>query len=548
MASTYIFTVTAANATVGSTYTNNGATFTVDLTITGTTTLTTNGSGAPTSSGTLTKASGTGDATITFSSVAILATSKNQWRRDPAATWLTNNSTLAPGEPGLESDTQLFKFGDGLTSWVNLPYGGITGPVSTNVIENWGDGSDGAYLGASGLTLLTRDMYYSSMAWPAIFTFTVTSANATAGATYTNNGQTFTVQTTIAGGTTLVCNVGTGPPTSSGTLTKATGTGDASITFSAEVTSNNTGTINGGAYKIFVSGILDWTNTPAGALFFNGNNGAASTGTAAGAAGVSAGAAATLGGSNVGGAGIAGIVGVGAQATATGAVAVGNGGGSGTSGAGGGSGSSGGNQAGGSSRLGALITSVLLMRRYAVNLLKGATLISSGAGAPGGGSGAGDSVSVLGRGSGGGGSSAGNIGIYANTIKRNSTGPANVVQVNGGNGGNGGATATGNTGGGGGGSGAGAGWIYVAYAALLGTAQTNMFQAQGGNGGNGSNGAGTGTGGNGGQGGSGGRITLLNVTASTCMETFGSAGTVGGAASGTTGGAGGAGNNTQATL
>lgn len=66
------------------------------------------------------------------------------------------------------------------------------------------------------------------------YVFTVTSANATAGAVYSNNGQTFTVNTTIAAGTTLTCT-GTGAPTSSGTLTKVSGTGDATITFSAAV-------------------------------------------------------------------------------------------------------------------------------------------------------------------------------------------------------------------------------------------------------------------------------------------------------------------------
>lgn len=69
-----VFTVTAANATVGATYTNNGHTFTVLQTISGGTTLYTSGVSAPTASGTLTKASGTGDATITFSAEATLAT------------------------------------------------------------------------------------------------------------------------------------------------------------------------------------------------------------------------------------------------------------------------------------------------------------------------------------------------------------------------------------------------------------------------------------------------------------------------------------------
>ena len=64
-------------------------------------------------------------------------------------------------------------------------------------------------------------------------TFTVTSANATAGATYTNNGATFTVVTTISGGTTLETTLTSGTPSSSGTLTLASGTGDSTITFSS---------------------------------------------------------------------------------------------------------------------------------------------------------------------------------------------------------------------------------------------------------------------------------------------------------------------------
>jgi hypothetical protein len=65
--SSYKFIVTSASATTGATYTNNSITFTVVDTIASSTVLTLTGSGAPTTSGTLTKASGTGDATITFS-------------------------------------------------------------------------------------------------------------------------------------------------------------------------------------------------------------------------------------------------------------------------------------------------------------------------------------------------------------------------------------------------------------------------------------------------------------------------------------------------
>jgi len=64
------------------------------------------------------------------------------------------------------------------------------------------------------------------------YLFTVTSANATVGATYTNNGHTFTVLATIASGTQLYCS-GALAPLSSGTLTKSGGTGDATIAFSA---------------------------------------------------------------------------------------------------------------------------------------------------------------------------------------------------------------------------------------------------------------------------------------------------------------------------
>ena len=80
--------------------------------------------------------------------------------------------------------------------------------------------------------------------WPILvsgfttYKFTVTSAAATIGATYTNNSITFTVLATIAAGTTLYCS-GSGAPSTSGTLTKTSGTGDAAIAFSAFTAPNN---------------------------------------------------------------------------------------------------------------------------------------------------------------------------------------------------------------------------------------------------------------------------------------------------------------------
>jgi hypothetical protein len=66
------------------------------------------------------------------------------------------------------------------------------------------------------------------------YLFVVSPANATVGATYTNNSATFTVLTTISSGSFLFTSITSGSPLSSGTLTKTGGTGDTSITFSSE--------------------------------------------------------------------------------------------------------------------------------------------------------------------------------------------------------------------------------------------------------------------------------------------------------------------------
>ncbi len=79
--------------------------------------------------------------------------------------------------------------------------------------------------------------------------FTITSGNATVGATYTNNAQTFTVVNTIAAQTKLVCT-GTGAPAASGTLTKSAGTGDATITFSLAYNSS----FNGNTLSVVTGG------------------------------------------------------------------------------------------------------------------------------------------------------------------------------------------------------------------------------------------------------------------------------------------------------
>jgi hypothetical protein len=63
---TYYFFIASGSATVGATYTNNAVTFTVKATVAAGVQIAMSGNGAPSVSGVLTKASGTGDATLTF--------------------------------------------------------------------------------------------------------------------------------------------------------------------------------------------------------------------------------------------------------------------------------------------------------------------------------------------------------------------------------------------------------------------------------------------------------------------------------------------------
>jgi hypothetical protein len=56
-----------------------------------------------------------------------------QVRRDTAANWTTSGTTvLAAGEIGFETDTLLFKIGDGSQTWTNLEYAGGTEPIRYN--------------------------------------------------------------------------------------------------------------------------------------------------------------------------------------------------------------------------------------------------------------------------------------------------------------------------------------------------------------------------------------------------------------------------------
>jgi hypothetical protein len=56
-------------------------------------------------------------------------------RRDTAANWAAANPILAVAEPGLETDTNSIKYGNGVTAWNSLPYAGVPlSAVSENIV------------------------------------------------------------------------------------------------------------------------------------------------------------------------------------------------------------------------------------------------------------------------------------------------------------------------------------------------------------------------------------------------------------------------------
>ncbi len=67
-----------------------------------------------------------------------------QWRRDTAANWTANNSVLAQGEPGFETDTGAYKIGDGSTAWSSLSYGNYSSNPIAAMFADQASGNDPA--------------------------------------------------------------------------------------------------------------------------------------------------------------------------------------------------------------------------------------------------------------------------------------------------------------------------------------------------------------------------------------------------------------------
>jgi hypothetical protein len=124
---------------------------------------------------------------------------------------------------GTTATGALQNVGTGTTSQVLVGAGSAALPT-------WGTVPAGAVTTSTFIAPTTQTM--SSTGSTTGWAFIVSSANATAGATYTNNGHTYTVADTISAST-LLFTTQASAPTANGTLTKSGGTGDSTITFSS---------------------------------------------------------------------------------------------------------------------------------------------------------------------------------------------------------------------------------------------------------------------------------------------------------------------------
>lgn len=288
----YIFTIASANTNAGDVYTSGAFTFnlsatasvsatavytlnsynyTVTSTITGTSVLTCTGNGFPPASGTLTKVSGTGPATLAYSSttnnVLVFAVTTTVF----PGTSITACGTGAPPASG----TLTLQYGTGSST---LTYSSFTAsPATSYVVTSTASGTTTvttsgtssspianpiAFLvksSGTGDNVISYSSFTASSAGSFLAVQTIsaaTSINMSGTASPTSVGylnkssgvgpnnilysavtpgttQSYSVSATISAGTSLVAS-GTGTPSyTTGYLVKVSGTGDSTITYSA---------------------------------------------------------------------------------------------------------------------------------------------------------------------------------------------------------------------------------------------------------------------------------------------------------------------------
>jgi hypothetical protein len=78
-----------------------------------------------------------------------------QIRRDSLANWISNNPILASGEMAINLDTYQYKLGDGVKTWIQLPYAGIAGPdgpPGSSISNSTGPTGVTGSIGPTGIT------------------------------------------------------------------------------------------------------------------------------------------------------------------------------------------------------------------------------------------------------------------------------------------------------------------------------------------------------------------------------------------------------------
>lgn len=164
-----------------------------------------------------------------------------QWTVDKVGNPATDPIPIANGGTGQITKTAAFDALSPMSTIGDLIVGGAAG---TGV--RFPSVAAGQYLRSSGIAVapawskFIQPTYQSfltagSATYNLSFYFKVpTSATATIGATYTNNGITYTVTDTVIG-VDLIRLTGNGDPTVTGTLTKSAGTGDATLVFTSSM-------------------------------------------------------------------------------------------------------------------------------------------------------------------------------------------------------------------------------------------------------------------------------------------------------------------------
>lgn len=167
-------------------------------------------------------------------------------------------SSVYPGGP---TTTSTGGTTDGTITWMYWKENKVTTDPYVSQ-PAWAQSSSSVAVG--GFTVANGNVYFAMAI--GVYTFTVSGVTVTptAGSGYTNNGKNFIVLSAniTAGSGTIVCTSSNGAPTSSGTLTKAFGTGDATITFASVATANTTaasGTGPSGTGNVIVDNGYVWS-------------------------------------------------------------------------------------------------------------------------------------------------------------------------------------------------------------------------------------------------------------------------------------------------